>query len=186
MKPCKQLVDIGNQTMLERVISNTLKSEVDETIVVLGYKANEISEKISEKDIKITINSRFRKGMSTSLKKGLEKSKEDTNAFLFVLGDQPLIRTNVINEIIQNYKNTEYDIVAPTFEKIRGHPVLFDASLKSELMKIKGDIGAKNILERKKEDIKLIDFGTQSVILDVDTNEDLKKVRNLIKREGSR
>lgn len=182
MQDCKQLLKIGGKPMIKSVVSSVLESNVDETVVVLGYRAREVADELPGGDIKTVVNPDFEEGMSTSLKSGLKKISADSNAVLIVLADQPLLETEVINHLINEYERTDHHIVAPIYKGQRGNPVLIDISLKSDLLKIRGDVGAREILENRKYEVLLVEVNTPSVMLDVNTAEDVKKVRDFRRR----
>lgn len=184
MRSCKQLLKIGGKSMIERVVSSVLESNVDETVVVLGFRAKEVASELPEGDIKTVVNPDFKEGMSTSLKSGLKEISTDSNAVLIVLADQPLLERKVINDLINEYERTDNHIVAPIYKGQRGNPVLIDLFLKGNLLKIEGDIGGREILKSRKDEVLLVEVDTPSVILDVNTAEDVKRVRDF-RRRGS-
>ena len=57
-------------------------------------------------------------------------------------------------------------IIVPTYKGQQGNPVLFDISLKNEIMKIQGDKGAKKILHSNKNEILKIETNDQNISLD--------------------
>ena len=65
-------------------------------------------------------------------------------------------------------------IIATHYEKTLGIPVLFSSSFFSELIELKGDKGAKKIINKYPELVKKIDF-TQGKI-DLDTVEDYQQL----------
>ncbi len=176
---CKQLLDIDGRTMIERVVETVNNSKVDEIIIVLGNKSDQIREKLNIDEVETVYNPDFQKGMSTSLKAGIKETGEAAEAFLIVLGDQPLLESEVIDKLVKRYKSSQKTIIAPAYQGKRGHPVLLDISLRDELMEIEGDIGARNILQNRKEEVCEIEVETPSVVFDVNTREDLEKLENM-------
>lgn len=177
MDRCKQLANFGDKCMVDQVISSVEKSKVGEIIVVLGHRAEDIRRKISKRDVKMVINEEYEEGMSTSLKAGLLKVSDRTDAVLAVLADQPLIEPETIDRLIDEYRKSESSIVAPIYKGVRGNPVILDISLRDKLMNIRGDIGARNILNDRRDEIREVEVDTPSVVFDVNTREDLEKVR---------
>jgi len=106
------------------LISTILDSKVDETILVLGYKAEDIRRRITSENINIVLNPDFEGGMSTSLKAGLREVDEEAEAILVVLGDQPLLESELIDRLIEEFESTDSPIVAPVYKGQRGNPVL--------------------------------------------------------------
>jgi molybdenum cofactor cytidylyltransferase len=95
---------------------------------------------------------------------------------LIILGDQPMITSQVIDTLIKAYRTTGKRIIAPLYEGKRGSPVLFDVSLFLDLMKVTGDEGGRTVLERHRQEVELIEMGDALANYDVDTWETYQKV----------
>jgi len=95
---------------------------------------------------------------------------------LIVLGDQPLITPRVIDTLITAYRTSGTPIVAPLYKGKRGSPVLFDKSLFAELIEVTGDEGGRTVLERHRQEVKLIEIGDALANYDVDTWEAYEQV----------
>ncbi|MFQ6085583.1 MAG: molybdenum cofactor cytidylyltransferase [Candidatus Bathyarchaeia archaeon] len=174
----KQLLKLGDRSVIEHVISNVGRSKVGEIIVVLGYKAGEIAERIVEKSgIKIVTNPDYEMGLSTSLKAGIEETDGRSEAIIFVLGDQPLMSASTINKIVDEYERTHSLIVVPTYKGRRGHPVLIDRSLLCEVMKIGGDIGARSIIKRYEGDTHEVEVDDPGILKDFDTMKEFEALK---------
>ena len=130
--------------LIKLSVKNILASPVDELIIVLGHQ-KEIIEKLIDKNekIKFVFNKDFESGMASSIKIGLNSLSEKTEAFFICLGDMPMVNKKIYNHLISCRKKK--DIIAPTYNSIQGNPILFSKSMKSSIMTIKGDIGAKKI-----------------------------------------
>ncbi|MBE6505150.1 MAG: NTP transferase domain-containing protein [Methanobrevibacter sp.] len=97
----KLVLPFDNKTVLETTIDNTLSSNIDECIVVLGHYSDEILEAISndyEDKVKFIINNPCDVGLSTSLYNGLSNISSDFA--LCVTGDQPTVSTETFNRMI--------------------------------------------------------------------------------------
>ena len=171
---CKQLLKIGDRRMIEQVVGNVCTSRVDESIVVLGFMADEIAEKLPKEQVKIVVNPSYEKGMSTSLKAGLNAVDGETDAVIFVLSDQPFVKPFIINKLIDDYERTGAPIVVPTYKGKRGNPVLFDMSLRDELMDIQGDVGGRSIIKKYRKEVRKIEVDSPFILMGIDTKEDLE------------
>jgi molybdenum cofactor cytidylyltransferase len=67
----KQLMLLSGKTILEHSVDNLLSSRVSQVIVVLGYKAEIMAEKIGNRPVRTVINLDYQEGMSTSIAKFL-------------------------------------------------------------------------------------------------------------------
>jgi molybdenum cofactor cytidylyltransferase len=179
----KVLLPWQGKTLLEHVLHQLLHSQVEEIILVVGPGAGRIREKISAPGIKIVINPAYQEGMSASLRQGLMAMDKKAEAFLVVLADQPGIRKEMINQLIEAFHHTlpKKNIVLPTYRKVQGHPVLFDVRYREEVGKLQGDVGGRQILADHPEDILALAMDTDDVLQDIDTPEDYQEH---LKRKG--
>ena len=168
----KQLMPLGKSTLLEQAVDNLLDSSVDETIVVVGHQAEEITGKIASRPLKIAINPDYRHGMSTSIVTGLIMVNPRSQAVMLALADQPLVTSRTINQLIDTFNNHDKGIAVPTHRGRRGHPIIFDIKYKAELFKLKGDIGGREIIQNHPDDVLKVAVDSESVISDIDTQDD--------------
>ena len=112
--------------------------------------------------------------MASSIKSGLNHISKNTGAFFICLGDMPMVNSGIYNHLIKSV--SQKDILVPTYKSQQGNPVLFNKSMKKEIMKIKGDVGAKKILELNKDKILNLEINNQSVIKGFNTQEDFSSL----------
>ena len=110
MKRDKLLMKIEGIPMVERVIQSGKESLLDEIILI--YRTEEV-KKIGERyKIKTFYNPNAYLGQSEGVKLGVEKS-QNSEAYMFLMGDQPFITSSLINKLIEEYKKTGAEIVVP-------------------------------------------------------------------------
>ena len=173
----KQLLPFGSSTILAETVNNLLDSRVDEVIVVLGFRAEEMMEKIDLKPVRTVVNPVYRQGMSTSMIAGLNLVASQAQAVMFALGDQPVINSQTINRLIAEFCNHDKGIAIPTYQDKRGHPVIFAIRYRSELLRLKGDIGGREIIDRHPEDVLEVAVNCEGVCIDIDTGEQLQLLK---------
>tara|TARA_B100000029_G_scaffold145921_1_gene141247 strand:+ start:891 stop:1460 length:570 start_codon:yes stop_codon:yes gene_type:complete len=167
----KLLKKINDISLVSHSIKNILASSIDELIIVLGFQKEKIENVIEKnKKIKIVINEKYENGMSSSIITGLNNLSKNTEAFFICLSDMPFVSKKVYNKLIlnKNYK----DIIVPTYKKQQGNPVLFSINMKKQIMNIKGDSGAKKILELNKDKILNIEIDHSGIIQNFNTVSD--------------
>jgi molybdenum cofactor cytidylyltransferase len=172
----KQLLSIGDQTMIEVVIDKLLEAEIEEIVVVVGYHADRIKELLIERDIQIIYNPDYKLGQSTSLIKAIEALNEKCTGILCMLGDQPLVKLSTLNSLITEFEQGDDLIVFPKYNDQRGNPAIFSTKLKSEMLKVSGDQGARSLLIKYKDQSKAIEVDDQGVIFDIDTESDYQRL----------
>ncbi len=176
MGKLKQLLPLSQTTIIEKTIENIVASGVDDTIVVLGYKAEEIAPRINRAPVKIMINARYQDGMSTSVITGLKAVEVEASAIMLFLADQPFIDSQVINRLLEEFKYHNKGIIIPTYRGKRGHPVIISLKYKAELLSLKGDIGAREIISRHSEDVHEVKVDAPGVTMDIDTQEEYDSI----------
>jgi molybdenum cofactor cytidylyltransferase len=159
-----QLLPVDGVPMIIKVTQTFLNADIDEVIVVLGYYAAPIKSMLAGENVKVVINPHYEGPLSKSLKYGLRTVAADTSAVVLALGNQPFISPDLINELIAIYKNERANIVAPIYRGRRGHPVICHSSLIPELLKVRGDTGGREVIERHDNLLREIEMGEKSVI----------------------
>ena len=173
----KQTLLLDGEPMLQRVLGNIRGSKVDQIVVVLGAGSKEVEGKVRFRDETVVFNAEFRQGMSSSLRAGLGALGPDTEAVIVVLGDQPYVSAATIDKLVRAYETKRAKIVAPLFRGRRGNPVLFDRSLFGQMMKVRGDRGARSVVEGNAGDLLEVEVGDGGILLDIDEPEDAKRGR---------
>lgn len=168
----KQLMPFGRSTILEQTIDNLLNSEVSEVIVVLGYRAEEMIKTVAIKPVKVVINPAYHQGMSTSIVTGLNLVDDGAQAVMLALADQPLVDSKTMNRLIDEFFNHDKGIAIPVYQGRRGHPIIFSIKYKGELLKLKGDIGGRQIIKQHPDDVLEVAVGCESINIDINTQSD--------------
>jgi molybdenum cofactor cytidylyltransferase len=169
----KLLAQVGSVPLLRIVVEDVVRA-VDCVVVVLGHNAEQVRTALSGLPVQSVVNPRYAEGMGTSVAAGVSALPKKTNAVLIALGDQP-VRAQVIAELIACYGRGQHAIVAPTYNGVRGNPVLFDRKLFHELESLTGDRGARDLIERHHRLLTVVPFGFPAP-LDVDTQDDFQKL----------
>lgn len=175
----KQLLDIKGQPMIKRMALAAFKSEATEVMVVLGAQVEDIKAVLNDPGLEITINQDWQKGLGSSLKTGLKailKKQPELEACIVMLADQPLVDTSYLNHMIRMYKEHKEKIIASSYADTIGAPVLYHQDMFRDLLNLKDDQGAKNLLENKLNEVYTIAFpGGQA---DIDTQEDYQNIKD--------
>jgi molybdenum cofactor cytidylyltransferase len=165
----------GSRTIFENSLHSLLRSEVDEVIIVINKKMKAFGIPLRDPRIRVLTNPHYKKGMSTSIRRGLRAIRPNTRGILIALGDQPYLKPRTVNALIHAFNRKRGEIIVPSYRGRRGHPVIFDRSYKDELSKLRGDTGARAILERYPEKVFKVRTKSQAVVKDIDLWEDYVK-----------
>ncbi len=172
----KQLLPLGNSTVLERAVDSILDSRIDEVIVVVGYLASEMANLLANRPVKIVVNPDYHRGMSTSIVSGLSLVSESSKAIMIALADQPYIDSLIVNQLIEAHTTSNKGITLPVYKGRRGHPVIFAVGYKGELLNLKGDVGGREIINRHPDDVLEVAVNCEGILLDIDTMENYTSI----------
>ena len=175
----KQLLQFEEKSLLRRTIETAQKSDCFPIIVVLGANFEKIKSEIKGLDCEIVFNTDWQTGMSSSIKIGVEKMLElapEISAVIFSLCDQPFIKSEHFNKLVEKFVETKKPIVASFYNETIGVPALFAKEMFSGLSNLEGDKGAKEIIRKNPESVEKI-FLPEAVI-DIDTKADFEKLKN--------
>jgi len=151
------------------------KSKVDKVVIVLGHQKNELKKIIKKNKKNIFIfNKDYRKGMASSIKAGLKKVSKSDKGFIIVQSDMPFIKLSEINKIYNSIKSQKFLVYALRYKNRVGNPIGFDISVVKKFKRIKGDVGAKFMVKRLKNETKFIKIGNLKSFKDFDKASDFR------------
>ncbi len=171
----KQLLPFGDTSIIETLIQNIGKSYVDHTIIVLGARYEEISEKISKYPVTISENRDYKKGMFTSVQQGLKDLPDQTGSIIVLLGDQPMISASLMDRLIDAHRHSDRGIAVASYKGKRGHPVMFDLKYRSEISGMGPDKSLRDFLGVHWDDVLEVELDSPEILRDIDTPEEYKE-----------
>jgi molybdenum cofactor cytidylyltransferase len=176
MKENKLLVKINGDTLIEHVVKAAKRSSVDEVVVVLGYEAMKIKERLAKVECRFAVNENYMKGQSESVKAGFSAVSSNAEAVMILPADVALIDRESINRVVEEYRRSRSRIVIASHQQQSGHPILLDRTLFPEVSKIDEETqGLKAVINRHRAEIKYVEVGTENVLIDIDTREEFDK-----------
>ena len=174
MNTCKQLLAVKDSTLLENALQQAKVSNSDAVYCVLGAHADEIQKRVDFNGVTIVINQNWNSGLSSSIVSGLQSFHlKSLDAILIMLADQPFVNADYLNVLIDEFKKHPNHIIASNYNKKLGVPAVFPKQYFKKLANLKGDAGAKELLNSNNNDVKSIQ--PKCSLLDIDTPDDYKK-----------
>jgi len=176
----KQLLPFRGTTILECTVDNALASVLQRVVVVLGHQAEIVKPLLKDRDVTVVINPLYESGQSSSLKAGMRAVTEESDAILFLLGDQPLVTPATINSILNAYQMSPASpIVQPVFQGKRGNPVLFSRETFQRFTTLTEDHGARTLFGEYAGRILQVAVDDPYIHFDIDTEEDYRRLLQL-------
>jgi molybdenum cofactor cytidylyltransferase len=174
----KMLMQWGQTTVIGKVISTLLNAEVNDIHIVTGENQAELKVTLIGHDIIYIYNRDFANGeMLTSVQVGLESLGDEAEAALIVLGDQPQIKVEVIQEIVDRYVSTYHKIIVPSYQMHRGHPWLLEKSYWQDIRSLKAPATLRDFLNAHNAVIDYLTIDSESIIQDLDTQADYSRYK---------
>lgn len=163
----KQLVRLGEETLLERAVRVAREAGCSPVVVVLGAFAVEIRAACSLGNALVVVNEDWGSGMGGSIGVGV-RALSGVDGCLVMTCDMPAVSASHLLELMR-----DGEVVASAYAGRRGVPAYFPVGLFAELMELRGDEGARGLLLSA----RCVELAGGE--LDVDTMGDLAKVREL-------
>ena len=172
----KQILPAGDALLLERVLAQSLRSKLDLVVLVLGFMAKEIREKIrfgrDSSRLEIVENSGYEQGISSSILTGLSHVEKEYDHVMILLGDMPYITSGVINRLLTGYLESGLPLGALRVRGKRSHPVIIGRPFFPALHQLTGDQGARDLFISHRDQVCLVEPGEDYDDTDIDTYEE--------------
>jgi CTP:molybdopterin cytidylyltransferase MocA len=166
----KLLAELDGRPLLEHAIrAQCAVPELERVVVVLGAHAKRVLERVDFDRAQPVECEGWSQGQAVSLRCGVEELRGAAKVIV-TLGDEPLITPQVVARFVSEPPGTQ-----AVYDGRPGHPVVLGPDHFAALLSLTGDRGARELLAggRKIELGGLGDMGR-----DVDTTEDLERMRN--------
>lgn len=179
----KLLLSLKGKPLFRYPLEQAIRTKLNPICLIGGQHIKIFQEKSADlKNVKYIHNPNYDKGMSTSIKIGIEKMIDRTDATFIFLADQPFVPDLVIEAMMEQYR-IGTRIVRPKYQDNYGHPILIDKSLYDEFLMLDGDQGGKVVIKKYENDTRIQSFDSFIWGQDIDTPEDFKKANYIaIKR----
>lgn len=173
----KLLAPYRGRPLIEGALSNLADAPVDETVVVVGDDAERLRDVCEPYGVRIVENPDWAEGQSTSVRTGLRACDPDSRAAVVLLADQPLVGAGAVERLVAAYEGGAKIAVA-TYGGRPRNPVLFSREVWPLLeAELSGDEGARAFLRRHQELVTHVPCDGAGDPTDVDTREDLLRLK---------
>ncbi len=180
----KMLLPYGGASVIATVAEQVVASPVDETIVVVGHRGGDVARQLKDAPVRIVENPEYAKGMLSSVRRGVAAASAQATALMMVLGDQPTLQSSAIERLIAHYRAVEARIVAPSYNGRRGHPLIFDAAYREEILTRFDEVGLRGLMRAHPGAVSVLEVAQSEVLEDLDTPEDYQAaLRRLEEKE---
>lgn len=162
--------------MIAGVVDELIDGPIDRTFVVVSEAGGEIRGALRHRPVEFVVNRARHADMLSSVRCGLRALPDDCAWILVVLGDQPGVRRELVERMVAASRKARGGIVVPTWRGRRGHPLLFAACFKEEVLSRFDGTGLRGLLRRHARRVLELPAGSSAVIEDIDTPADYDRL----------
>ena len=153
--------------------ARNLLAATPDVIAVVRWGDFPLYDMLEQEGCQVTMFQGAERGMGASLAHGVAQAR-GADGWIVALADMPRIAPATIRSVIGALQQGAL-IAAPVYKGERGHPVGFGAALRDELLKLDGDVGARAVMERRRDSVQLIECDDPGILFDVDRKSDLAR-----------
>lgn len=178
----KLLAEFDGVPLVRRTAQAVLDSKVGPVVVVTGHRAPEIATALENMPLRLRHNPDFGTGMASSLIVGVTQAlSSDAAAAMIVLADMPHVTSAHLVRMVEIFrKQGGPSIVRAQGAGRRGNPVILPRSLFGDILQLRGDVGARDIIEASRLPVIPVDIGSAGSI-DVNTPADIVAAGGIVR-----
>ena len=183
----KQFAFFQGETFIRRIVRAAIESDCAPVVVVAAEDSVQITSELTQFTVTIAMNPDWQRGLGSSIVVGIRHAANlapDVDAVVLLTCDQPFVTVAVLAQLIQLRLTSGKPIIASAYAETLGIPALFDRSCFSDLLRLKGDSGAKKIILARPHDVVSFDFPAGAI--DIDTAADYRKLYQPLAADGTR
>jgi len=182
MEAFKPLMELGGQTLAERAVRLFQAAGVDEVVVVVGHRADELIPVLEGISCRTVANPDYREGMFSSIQVGARELQGRCDAFFVLPVDIPLVRPMTIRRLMEQFGDRPALVTHPVSASGRGHPPLIDSRLIKDLLAFAGTGGLRAFLDGHADRSVEVPVADAWIRRDVDTEDELDRLRRDFER----
>ena len=185
----KLVLPVAGSTVIARVVDAFLGASVDMILVVIRANDVPVRAALAGRPV-LFVENRVRSGdMLSSVRCGLRALPAAADTVVVSPGDHPLLEASLIRQMLSAFRASGCGILVPVHQGRRGHPLVFSARFREELLTSHDGTGLRGLLQSHPAEI--VDWATPdaAVLRDLDTPEDYRSVcpgRAISDRGGSK
>src|SRR5437870_9491593 len=150
----KPLLPFGKRTVIESCIINLRSAGIEEIIIVIGHRADDVRKQLKHYNLAFAINPDPDSEMSSSIACGVELANPQAEAILIALVDQPAVSDEIIRQLIDEWRRTRARIIQPEHNGRGGHPVLIDLVYRNELLTLDPERGLRGLFDAHRKEVR--------------------------------
>lgn len=175
----KQLLLYQGETLLNRAIRIASEAGASPVLAVLGARFETVAPSIHPRTVVPVHNDRWRQGMGSSVEAGMRAlavCAPDALGVLLMSCDQPRLTTEHLQSLLGALVSHPSPVIAASsYAGVHGVPAVFPRETFGQLRALRGDKGARSLIEHAPCPLVVVDFAGGEV--DIDSPEDMANLQ---------
>jgi len=177
----KQLARLRGEPLVARAVEAIPPSRVGEVVVVVGHESAAVAKALGRRRVRLVENPDYRRGMASSIAKGVAALESGSPGVLLLLADQPFVSRGLVGRVLEAFEEGGGErLVAADYGGFVAPPAAFPRAYFGDLSGLRGDRGARSILDANASSLVRVRVRRRRAALDVDTKADLDEARRLL------
>jgi molybdenum cofactor cytidylyltransferase len=173
----KLLLPLGDAPVIIHCARQALASGLRPVVVVVGHEGDQLRAALAPLSVVIALNAQYHEGIASSVRAGIAALDASVTGAVIALGDQPLLPAAHLAALVAHARATSAVIVATRYAEHSGNPIYFGRSVFPELLRLRGDQGARALLASGKYAVEYIPLEDTDAALDIDTPAEYERVQ---------
>ena len=177
MGTAKLLLPFAGSTVIARVVDAFLGAAVDRVTVVVRPEDQQLRGALGDRPVIFAENPDATSDMLSSVRCGLRALPAAATTILVSPGDQPALESDLIRHMLAHHHLSGRNITVPVHAGRRGHPLIFAARFREEILTALDGVGLRGLLEAHADEVAEWPTPDAAVGEDLDTPDDYQRAR---------
>ncbi len=170
----KALMHVGETAAVRRLADLCLSRGLDPVTIVVGPHRGPIAHVLRDLPVSLVDSEFWYEGRTASVHSGLESIPEDRDV-LFWPVDHPFVSPSTLDALLAaKDRDTLAVWFIPTFQGRGGHPVLWRASVRADVLDLRPDAPLRSLLPEFGVQVRRLEVGDAGVVANVDSPEEYR------------
>ena len=174
----KLLLPFAGSTVIARVVDACLGVPVDATLVVIRPEDQQVRAALGDRPVVFAENPDATGVMLSSVRCGLRALPAAARTILVSPGDQPSLAPGLIRQMLAHHHSSGSGITVPVHAGRRGHPIIFAARFREEILRAFEGVGLRGLLEAHAAEVFEWPTADEAPCEDLDTPADYRDAVN--------
>jgi molybdenum cofactor cytidylyltransferase len=183
MGSCKQLLPLGETTVIDRCIMTLQQGGIADIVVVVSENGGRVADAAMKHGVHVAVNHTKEGDMASSVRIGRDAIAAGINGIMVALCDYPLVSPDTIAVLRRLHYTFPDGIITPAYEGRSGHPLLFARTILDELAE---GMTLRDVVRRDPNRMYQVPVEDAAILLDMDTPEDYARLAGMVNQPAVR